>query len=86
MNTTPEMILITGANGQIGTVLAEALRNMHGEDRVLATDIKKPENPTGLFEMMDIVNVQRINEIIDDYKITTIYHLAAILSASRAVV
>ena len=82
MNTTPEMILITGANGQIGTVLAEALRKVHGEDRVLATDIKKPDHPSGLFEMMDIVNVQRMNEIVEDYKVTTIYHLAAILSAS----
>ncbi len=76
------MILITGANGQIGTVLAEALRKVHGPDRVLSTDIKKPEHLNGLFEMMDIVNVQRIDEIIADYKITTIYHLAAILSAS----
>lgn len=76
------MILITGANGQIGTVLADALRLAYGEDNVLATDIKKPEASTGLFEMLDILNVQRIIEIVGDYKITTIYHLAAILSAS----
>ena len=82
MNKRQEKILITGATGQIGTVLTEALRAEYGQDNVLATDIKKPEHNTGLFEMLDILNTQRIKEIVDDYNITTIYHLAAILSAS----
>jgi nucleoside-diphosphate-sugar epimerase len=82
MKTSEEKILITGAVGQIGTVLTEALRNAYGQDNVLATDIKKPDHHTGLFEMLDILNVQRIHELVEDYKITTIYHLAAILSAS----
>jgi nucleoside-diphosphate-sugar epimerase len=82
LNSNDEMILVTGANGQIGTVLTEALRETFGEKQVLATDIKKPEGHTGLFEMLDILNTQRIIEIIGDYKITTIYHLAAILSAN----
>ncbi len=76
------MILVTGANGQIGTVLTDALRGAYGEEQVLATDIKKPESHSGLFEMMDILNTQRIIEIVGDYNITTIYHLAAILSAN----
>ncbi|MGB4848675.1 MAG: NAD-dependent epimerase/dehydratase family protein [Saprospiraceae bacterium] len=82
MNTRKEMILVTGANGQIGTVLTEALREAFGEDQVLATDIKKPDGHTGPFEMLDILNTQRITEIVGDYNITTIYHLAAILSAN----
>jgi len=82
VNKRQEKILITGATGQIGTVLTEALRAEYGQDNVLATDIKKPEHNTGLFEMLDILNTQRIKEIVDDYNITTIYHLAAILSAS----
>jgi nucleoside-diphosphate-sugar epimerase len=77
-----EMILVTGATGQIGTVLVEALREAYGQDSVLATDIKKPEHQHGLFEMLDILNTQRITEIVADYQVTTIYHLAAILSAS----
>ena len=76
------MILITGATGQIGTVLTEALRKAYGDDQVLATDIQKPEGQTGLFEMLDILNTQRITEIVGDYHVTTIYHLAAILSAN----
>lgn len=82
VNPENEMILVTGANGQIGTVLTEALRKAYGADQVLATDINKPENAQGMFEMLDILNVQRITEIVGDYKVTTIYHLAAILSAS----
>src|SRR5258706_3552810 len=76
------MILVTGANGQIGTVLTEALRASYGEEQVLATDITKPDGQSGLFEMLDILNTQRITEIVGDYNITTIYHLAAILSAN----
>lgn len=81
-NPRKEMILVTGANGQIGTVLTEALRRHYGEDQVLATDIKKLDHQTGRFEMLDILNVQRITEIVADYNVTAIYHLAAILSAS----
>lgn len=36
----------------------------------------------GRFIMLDILNTQRIAEVIDDYKITQVYHLAAILSAT----
>jgi len=82
VNTTTEKILVTGATGQIGTVLTEALRAEYGHDNVLATDIKKPDHQTGLFEMLDILNTQRLKELVEEYKITTIYHLAAILSAS----
>jgi nucleoside-diphosphate-sugar epimerase len=76
------MILVSGASGQIGTALTRALRERYGQESVLATDIKKPEEDEGLFEMMDILNVQRMGELIEDYEVTEIYHLAAILSAS----
>lgn len=76
------MILVTGATGQIGTVLTEALRAEYGHDNVLATDIRQPEHQTGLFEVLDILDTQRTRELVAQYKITTIYHLAAILSAS----
>lgn len=78
----PTKILITGANGQVGTALAEALRNKFGDNNVLCTDIKKPRKENGLFEMLDILNPQRMAEIIEDYHITQVYHLAAILSAN----
>jgi nucleoside-diphosphate-sugar epimerase len=82
VNPTKEMILVTGATGQIGTVLTEALRAEYGQDNVLATDIKAPEHQSGLFEMLDILNTDLLKDLVDKYKVTTIYHLAAILSAS----
>lgn len=77
-----EIILITGATGQIGTVLTQALRETHGNENVIATDIKKPEEESGRYEMLDVLNTQRMSEFIQDHGVTTIYHLAAILSAS----
>jgi len=75
-------ILITGANGQIGRVLTEELRKIHGTENVLATDITKLQVTVEPFEFLDILNHQRLKEITEDYNITQIYHLAAILSAN----
>jgi len=75
-------ILVTGANGQIGRVLTEELRCLYGKDAVLATDITKLNQDVEPFEFLDILNNQRLREIVDDYQINQIYHLAAILSAS----
>lgn len=75
-------ILITGANGQIGRVLTEELRKIYGTDCVLATDITKLPITVEPFEFLDILNSQRLKEIVHDNNITQIYHLAAILSAN----
>lgn len=77
-----EKILITGANGQLGRVLAAELREKYGKENVLATDIREPDFDNAPFEFLDIMNKKRIVEIIEEYEITQIYHLAAILSAS----
>lgn len=76
-------ILVTGANGQLGTVMCEALRKKYGKENVIATDIQKNirlDNEP--FEFLDIMNDVRLKELVGDYSITQIYHLAAILSAS----
>lgn len=78
---TPK-ILITGANGQIGRVLTEELRKIYGQNTVLATDITKLDATHEPFEFLDILNKQRLREIVEDHHITEIYHLAAILSAN----
>ena len=77
----PEKILVTGAGGQIGTVLSKALREVYGENNVIGSDIKSHKDQPGPFVILDILNPQRLREIIDDFEITQIYHLAAILSA-----
>jgi len=76
-----ETILITGANGQIGTVLAEALEEMYGADCVLPTDIRAPQRPNRRFELLDVLDSKRLSEVVRDSGVTQIYHLAAILSA-----
>lgn len=76
-----DTILVTGANGQIGTVLTESLRTHFGTDNVIASDIRQPEISTGPFELLDILDKANLNRIIRKYRIGTVYHLAAILSA-----
>ncbi len=74
------MHLITGANGQIGSALSKALINNYGYDNVLLSDIR-PSNSDGHFTILDVLDLQQMQHIVEKYKITHIYHLAAILSA-----
>ncbi len=75
-------ILITGANGQIGSVLAKRLAKIHGEDRIIKTDISQPEEEWGIFEFLNVIDTDSLVELIETYDIGEIYHLAAILSAN----
>jgi len=77
-----QKILITGSNGQIGTVLGDKLIDIFGIDNVVLTDIAKNNHKRGIFEKLDILNTGHFKELIQDYKITQIYHLASLLSAS----
>ena len=77
-------ILVTGALGQIGTELVEALQARYGEDKVIATDIRMTppgETIRGLYAHMDCTQLPQIFEVVRRYDIGTIYHLAALLSA-----
>ncbi len=75
-------ILITGANGQLGQVLTKALRERHGVPNVIASDINLKNSNDSNYIFLDILNTERIKEVIADYEITQIYHMAAILSAN----
>ena len=75
------MVLVIGANGQIGSVLTTALRNAFGHDRVVATDIRDGGMQEGIFEMLNVLDAAALSSIIDRHHITQVYHLAAILSA-----
>jgi threonine 3-dehydrogenase len=76
-----ECILVIGANGQIGSVLVEYLREIYGVEKVVASDIRLPEHETGLFEKLDATDGNALAALVKKYKVTQIYHLAAILSA-----
>ncbi len=78
-------ILVTGALGQIGSELVPALRERHGADRVVASDIRMapPHAPAsdGPFEYVDCTHIRQIDEVVRRHQVGTIYHLAALLSA-----
>jgi threonine 3-dehydrogenase len=78
---TKATILITGASGQIGTVLADELSKRYGAEAVLQTDIRLPENVSGQFEVLDVLDAQQLAQLIKKYQVKQVYHLAAILSA-----
>lgn len=78
---TKKTILITGAGGQIGSVLTKTLRDTYGANSVIATDIRSTELGDGPFELLDVLNGNRLHELVNRYRVTEIYHLAAILSA-----
>ncbi len=75
------VVLVIGANGQLGSVLTESLKQKFGENNVIASDLKHREGYKGIFEIIDATNINRIHEVVDTYHVTQIYHLAAILSA-----
>lgn len=77
-----EKILITGANGQLGTVLTQKLQEKWGVSNVIASDLSPKEKFKGIFETIDATDFNALQTIVKQYEITQIYHLAAILSAS----
>lgn len=77
-----EKILVLGSGGQIGTELVEALRKLIGSEYVIASDIKKPKHETGPFEVIDVLDFNAIHRVIEKHKITQVYLLAALLSAT----
>ncbi len=80
--STPK-ILIIGANGQIGTELAQALASRHGNDNVITSDLA-PEGrvPALTHEMLDATDAAAIAAVVKRHSITQIYLLAAALSAT----
>ena len=80
---TSTKVLVIGAGGQIGIELCEALNKLYGSENVIASDIKPinalSNNP---FEQLDVLNSVKLNEIIQKYRVTDVYLLAALLSAT----
>ena len=79
-------ILVTGAAGQIGTDLTTTLREKFGNQNVVAMGHKTPM-PKDIAEggpcvMSDVTDIEGYRKIVVDYQIDTVYHLAAILSAT----
>jgi len=80
-----EKILIIGACGQIGVELTMALRKMYGADNVIASDIREEHEllkGTGPYVVLNAMDAEAILQTVRKEKITQIYLLAALLSAT----
>jgi len=78
-------VLVTGAMGQIGSELTLELRRRYGSDNVLATDLREPGGKlkeTGPCGVLDVTDRTAVFSYISEHGINTVYHLAAILSAT----
>ncbi|HEX8516606.1 MAG TPA: NAD-dependent epimerase/dehydratase family protein [Bacteroidia bacterium] len=78
-----EKILVIGSSGQIGTELVQNLREIYGIDSVIASDVKVTEQAKeGPFEVIDVMNAEDLITVVKRHKITQVYLLAALLSAT----
>ncbi|MFA6688532.1 MAG: NAD-dependent epimerase/dehydratase family protein [Sphaerochaetaceae bacterium] len=79
-------ILVIGSLGQLGSEIALGLRREYGRDHVVLTDIRddvnRPLIEGGPFYRVDCRDGDAIGRIVKEHRIDTIYHLAALLSAS----
>ncbi len=75
-------ILVTGALGQIGTVLSSALHQAPGVQEVVCSDIVQPHQALqGPFERLDVLDAVALRDLLQRHRIDTVYHLSAVLSA-----
>ena len=79
-------ILVIGAAGQIGSELVPFLRKKYGNDNVIATGRKTPLpdviKNSGPVIYLDALERNRLSEVLYEYEIDTIFHMASILSAT----
>ncbi|MEQ9504568.1 MAG: NAD-dependent epimerase/dehydratase family protein [Deltaproteobacteria bacterium] len=78
-----QVVLVTGAGGEMGHGLIERLAKMSGYD-VLALDIKRlsPEVEALCQDTIvgDILDTRLLNRLVSEFEIHAIFHLAALLS------
>jgi nucleoside-diphosphate-sugar epimerase len=80
-----DKILVIGAGGQLGTELTYALTQQYGAAAVIASDFQESVRTKFdycEFRTLNILDTAATNTLIQSEKITQVYHLAAVLSAS----
>jgi len=84
VSRTAKHILVTGAVGQIGSELTMELRKRY-ENVVAAGHRTEPSlklRGSGPFEHVDVTDRTQVERVVERYSIDTVYHMAAILSAT----
>jgi nucleoside-diphosphate-sugar epimerase len=83
---TPGTVLVIGACGQLGLELTAALRQRYAPEAVIAADVRAPKKPEALaggpFELLDVLDKNRLEALVQQYRPVQIYNLAALLSAT----
>ncbi len=75
-------ILVTGANGQIGTVLTRTLKEQFGESHVIASDIRPASHGQWETVPLDVTDATALAHLVEQEQVGYIFHLAALLSAT----
>lgn len=78
-------VLIIGACGQIGSELTFKLRELYGDENVIASDISYSNLEivnSGIFEIVDAQDYESVQTCVQKYNIDTVYLMAAMLSAT----
>lgn len=77
-------ILVIGSNGQIGSELVPELGRKYGTESVISSDLNPPlksqNHFDGIFVQLNVLDIKRIEEIVKEYEINTIFNLASLLS------
>jgi nucleoside-diphosphate-sugar epimerase len=81
-----KITLITGANGEVGHGLIEALAKIPDQPPLVALDLKRVERPLRQLVSRtivgDILDIELLDTLGTEYEIDAIFHLAALLSTS----
>jgi nucleoside-diphosphate-sugar epimerase len=84
--STSHTVLVTGALGQIGLELVAALRQKYGDEQVIASDLRMAPVTAGAADgrhvHLDCTEIGQLLEVVRRHNVGTIYHLAALLSAT----
>jgi nucleoside-diphosphate-sugar epimerase len=77
--------LVTGAVGQVGQELVPYLRDLHGAENVIASDVRSPPQDlyqAGPFQYIDVLEMTQLSRLVVEENVQCIVHLAAVLSAT----
>jgi|SRR6185437_6274187 len=75
-------VLVIGSGGQIGKELVAELCKIHGNDNVIASDIRQEGDLPCAFEVLDVMNAKGIADVVKKHNVKEVYLLAALLSAT----